>query len=30
MVEEVPLARAVERAQALMQGQVRGRIVISL
>ena len=30
MIEEVPLARAIERAQALMQGQVRGRIVISL
>jgi len=30
MVEDVPLARAIERAQALMQGQVRGRIVINL
>jgi acrylyl-CoA reductase (NADPH) len=30
MVEDVPLARAIERAQVLMQGQVRGRIVINL
>ena len=30
MVEDVPLARAIERAEALMQGQVRGRIVINL
>lgn len=30
MVEDVPLARAIERAEALMQGQVRGRIVISV
>ena len=30
MVEDVPLARAIERAEALMQRQVRGRIVINL
>lgn len=30
MIEEVPLERAIERAQALMQGQVRGRIVVSV
>jgi len=30
MVEDVPLARAIERAEVLMQGQVRGRIVINL
>ena len=30
MIEDVPLGRAIERAQALMQGQVRGRIVVTL
>jgi acrylyl-CoA reductase (NADPH) len=30
MIEDIPLSRAIERAQALMQGQVRGRIVVSL
>lgn len=28
MVEEVPLEGAIERAQALMSGQVRGRVVV--
>ena len=30
IVEEVPLDRAVERAHALMQGKVRGRIVVRI
>ena len=30
MVEEVPLERAVEKAAALMAGQVRGRIVVKI
>ena len=30
MVEEVPLERAVEKAHALMAGQVRGRVVVKI
>lgn len=30
MIEEVPLASALERAQALMSGQVRGRVVVKI
>jgi acrylyl-CoA reductase (NADPH) len=30
MIEEVPLAGAIERAEALMQGQVRGRVVVTI
>ena len=30
MVEEVPLERAVEKAHALMAGQVRGRVIVKM
>jgi len=30
MVEEISLDQAVEKAQALMAGQVRGRIVVKI
>ena len=30
MIEDIPLEAAIERAQALMQGQVRGRIVVKI
>jgi acrylyl-CoA reductase (NADPH) len=30
MTEEVPLSAAIERAHALMAGQVRGRIVVRI
>ena len=30
MIEEVPLEQAIEKAQALMAGQVRGRVLIKL
>ncbi|MEO6017874.1 MAG: MDR family oxidoreductase [Polaromonas sp.] len=30
MVEEVPLERAVEKAHALMAGQVRGRVIVKI
>ena len=29
MTEEVPLERAIEKAEALMAGRVRGRIVVA-
>jgi acrylyl-CoA reductase (NADPH) len=30
MIEEVPLERAIEKAQALMDGQVSGRVVVRI
>jgi hypothetical protein len=30
MVEEISLDQAIEKAQALMAGQVRGRIVVKI
>lgn len=30
MIEEVPLERAIEKAQALMEGQVSGRVVVRI
>ena len=30
MIEEVPLERAIDKAQALMEGQVRGRVVVRI
>jgi len=29
MTEEVPLERAIEKAEALMAGRIRGRIVVA-
>ncbi|MFZ9371613.1 MAG: zinc-binding dehydrogenase, partial [Limnohabitans sp.] len=30
MIEEVPLERAIEKAQALMDGQISGRVVVRI